>query len=118
MTVTSPKNPLRNIEVRGLVVAMTETGAVEHNDQLTLLYLGKPHFFGDAVPADSYHAYGQTGSAAHGDGGRKGDCAILLCIVDRLLVQHDRSDGVVSVMRCPSDPCEVHAGDGKTFGVW
>jgi PPOX class probable F420-dependent enzyme len=47
-----PRNPLRNIEVRGWVVEMTEEGAVEHNDQLTMLYLGKPHFFGDAVPAE------------------------------------------------------------------
>jgi PPOX class probable F420-dependent enzyme len=47
-----PRNPFRNIEVRGRVVEMTEEGAVEHNDQLTMLYLGKPHFFGDAVPAE------------------------------------------------------------------
>lgn len=47
-----PVNPLRNIEVRGRVVEMAEAGAVEHNDQLTMLYLGKPHFFGDAVPAE------------------------------------------------------------------
>jgi PPOX class probable F420-dependent enzyme len=46
-----PTEPLRNIEVRGRVVEMTEQGAVEHNDQLTMLYTGKPHFFGDAVPA-------------------------------------------------------------------
>lgn len=44
-------NPLHNIEVRGRVVAMTEEGAHAHNDALTMLYLGKPHFFGDAVPA-------------------------------------------------------------------
>lgn len=47
-----PRNPLRNIEVRGRVVEMTEAGAIEHNDQLTMLYIGKPHFFGDAVPAE------------------------------------------------------------------
>ena len=46
-----PKNPLRNIEIRGKVVEMTEVGAVEHNDELTMLYLGKSRFFGDAVPA-------------------------------------------------------------------
>lgn len=50
--VYDPGNPLRNIEVRGQVVEMTEAGAVEHNDELTMLYLGKPHFFGDAVPAE------------------------------------------------------------------
>lgn len=45
-----PANPLRNISAPPPVVEMTEAGAVEHNDQLTMLYLGKPHFFGDAVP--------------------------------------------------------------------
>lgn len=49
-----PTNPLRNIEIRGCVVEMTEEGAVEHNDELARLYLSKPDakFFGDAVPAD------------------------------------------------------------------
>ena len=49
-----PKNPLRNIEIRGCVVEMTEEGAVEHNDELARLYLGKPgaKFFGDAVPRE------------------------------------------------------------------
>ena len=48
-----PRNPLRHIEIRGLVVGMTEEGAVEHDDELARLYLGKPDakFFGDAVPA-------------------------------------------------------------------
>ena len=49
-----PKNPLHNIEIRGCVLEMTEDGAVEHNDELARLYLGKPYarFFGDAVPAE------------------------------------------------------------------
>lgn len=49
-----PGNPLRNIEIRGCVVEMTEEGAVEHNDELARLYLGRPdaRFFGDAVPAE------------------------------------------------------------------
>jgi PPOX class probable F420-dependent enzyme len=53
LLVYDPHNPLRNIEVRGLVVAMSEAGAVEHNDYLARLYLAKPgvRFFGDAVPA-------------------------------------------------------------------
>ncbi len=48
-----PANPLRNIEIRGCVVEMTENGAVEHNDALARLYLKNPDakFFGDAVPA-------------------------------------------------------------------
>jgi len=48
-----PRRPLRNIEIRGCVVEMTEDGAAEHNDTLACLYLGKPdaRFFGDAMPA-------------------------------------------------------------------
>jgi PPOX class probable F420-dependent enzyme len=48
-----PCNPLHNLEIRGIVVEMTEDGAREHNDELARLYLGQPdaHFFGDAVPA-------------------------------------------------------------------
>jgi PPOX class probable F420-dependent enzyme len=48
-----PKNPLRHIEVRGMVVEMTEDGALEHLDALTQLYLRKAEarFFGDCVPA-------------------------------------------------------------------
>lgn len=49
-----PQNVLRNIEIRGCVVEMTEEGAVEHNDELARLYMGKPDakFFGDAVPLE------------------------------------------------------------------
>lgn len=52
--VYDPSNPFHNIEVRGLVAGMTETGAVEHNDRLAQLYLGRPEarFFGDAIPAE------------------------------------------------------------------
>jgi PPOX class probable F420-dependent enzyme len=54
LLVYDPKNPLRNIEIRGCVVEMTENGAIEHNDELAQLYMGKPDakFFGDAVPAE------------------------------------------------------------------
>jgi PPOX class probable F420-dependent enzyme len=59
LLVYDPGNPARNIEVRGLVVAMSETGAVAHNDRLAQLYLGQPEgrFFGDAVPADLAQTY-------------------------------------------------------------
>ena len=59
LLVYDPKNPLWNIEIRGCVVEMTEVGAVEHNDELARLYLGKPdaHFFGDAVPAELQSRY-------------------------------------------------------------
>src|SRR3569623_1240946 len=47
-------NPLHYIEIEGVVIEMTETGAVEHNDLLTRLYTGNPaaRFFGDAVSAE------------------------------------------------------------------
>src|SRR5689334_22044905 len=53
LLICDPHNPLRIIEIRGLVVEMTEVGAVEHDDLLAQLYTGNPnaHFFGDAVPA-------------------------------------------------------------------
>lgn len=55
----NPKNPLHNIEIRGLVVEMSDEGAVEHNDELAQLYMGKPDakFFGDAVPAELQSKY-------------------------------------------------------------
>jgi PPOX class probable F420-dependent enzyme len=46
------KQPLRNIEVRGKVVEMTEGGALEHLNELNLMYNGKPNFFGDSVPKE------------------------------------------------------------------
>lgn len=54
-----PQHPLHNIEIRGLVVEMTEEGAVEHDNELAQLYLGKPDakFFGDAVLADLQSRY-------------------------------------------------------------
>jgi len=54
-----PKHPLHNIEIRGLVIEMTEEGAMEHNDELTRLYLRKPDakFFGDSVPAELQSKY-------------------------------------------------------------
>jgi PPOX class probable F420-dependent enzyme len=59
LLVYDPHNPLRNIEVRGLVVEMTEEGAVEHDDRLAQLYTGKwdARFFGDAVPAGLIEVY-------------------------------------------------------------
>jgi PPOX class probable F420-dependent enzyme len=59
LLVYDPKNPLRNIEIRGCVVEMTEDGAVEHNDELARLYLDKPDakFFGDAVLAELHTRY-------------------------------------------------------------
>ena len=54
LLIFDPGNPLRNIEIRGCVVEMTEDGAVAHNDELARLYMGRPDakFFGDAIPAE------------------------------------------------------------------
>ena len=59
LLIYDPKDPLRNIEIRGCVVEMTEEGALEHNDELAQLYLGKrdAKFFGDAVPAELQSRY-------------------------------------------------------------
>jgi PPOX class probable F420-dependent enzyme len=54
-----PHNPLHNMEIRGLVVDMTEEGALEHLNQLTSHYMDKPNaeFFGDSIPADLQTAF-------------------------------------------------------------
>ncbi|HVU13012.1 MAG TPA: PPOX class F420-dependent oxidoreductase [Phototrophicaceae bacterium] len=47
-------NPLHYIEIRGIVIEMTEVDALEHLNRLTSKYLGKPaaQFFGDSVSAE------------------------------------------------------------------
>lgn len=47
-----PQHPLRNIEIRGEVIEMSEENALQHLNELTQLYLDKPgaQFFGDSVP--------------------------------------------------------------------
>jgi PPOX class probable F420-dependent enzyme len=49
-----PANPLHNLEIRGIIVEITEAGAPQHLDYLTQLYLHRPdvRFFGDSVPAE------------------------------------------------------------------
>jgi PPOX class probable F420-dependent enzyme len=49
--------PLRNIEVRGQVVEMTEDGALEHLNELNMLYGSGPEFFGDSVDAELRHKF-------------------------------------------------------------
>ena len=47
-----PRHPLRSLEVRGVVVEMTEEGARQHLDELASKYAGRPiRYFGDAIPA-------------------------------------------------------------------
>jgi PPOX class probable F420-dependent enzyme len=59
LLVFDPGNPLRNIEIRGLVQEMTEFGAVGHLDDLTRLYLKKADakFFGDSISANLQDKY-------------------------------------------------------------
>ena len=51
------KKPLFNIEVRGKVIEITEEGALEHLNELNLLYTGKSNFFGDSINADLIHKF-------------------------------------------------------------
>lgn len=46
------RNPLRSLEVRGTVVEMTEAGALEHLDHLSVKYIGRGPYFGACVPAE------------------------------------------------------------------
>jgi PPOX class probable F420-dependent enzyme len=59
LLIYDPKKPLRHVEIRGLVIEMTETGALEHLNQLTRRYMGNPdaRFFGDSIPADLEERY-------------------------------------------------------------
>ena len=46
-----PLEPLRYLEVRGTVVAMTEEGAAQHLDDLASKYAGRNmRYFGDCIP--------------------------------------------------------------------
>jgi PPOX class probable F420-dependent enzyme len=47
-----PREPLRSLEIRGTVIEMTEQGALEHLDGLSMLYTGKAPYFGSCVPAE------------------------------------------------------------------
>lgn len=47
-----PCEPLRYLEIRGLVVEMTEEGALEHLDGLSELYTGRKPYFGQCVPME------------------------------------------------------------------
>ena len=47
-----PCRPLRYLEIRGMVVDMTEKGALAHLDGLSELYTGRKPYFGACVPAE------------------------------------------------------------------
>jgi len=43
---------MRYLEARGIVVEMTEQGALDHLDRLSELYTGRKPYFGECVPAE------------------------------------------------------------------
>ena len=47
-----PRQPLRSLEVRGLVIEMTEAGAMEHLDGLCELNTGRKPYFGECVSVE------------------------------------------------------------------
>lgn len=47
-----PRQPLRALELRCIVVEMTETGAGQHLDELCKLYTGRAPYFGTCVPLE------------------------------------------------------------------
>lgn len=55
-----PSNPYRYIEVRGTVEAIQSEGTINLLDELTLAYMGKPHYFGDIEPAENAEKYRGT----------------------------------------------------------
>ena len=46
-----PAEPLRYLEVRGTVVEMTEEGAMDHLDGLSMRYVGAAPYFGRCIDA-------------------------------------------------------------------
>jgi len=44
-----PRRPLRSLEIRGVVEEMTEDGALEHLDGLSLKYTGAAPYFGRCI---------------------------------------------------------------------
>lgn len=51
LLIVDRKDTSRWIEIRGVVVEMTQDGAEAHADKLARLYTGKQHFYGDIYPA-------------------------------------------------------------------
>ncbi len=52
LLTNNPKQPLHSIEIRGIVIEMTEEGAEVHADKLTQLYTSKQRFYGDIYPVE------------------------------------------------------------------
>jgi PPOX class probable F420-dependent enzyme len=52
LLVVDPGNSNRYIEVRGVVDEITEEGAMEHLQAVTLAYTGQPSFYGSVAPRE------------------------------------------------------------------
>ena len=47
-----PQNPFRYLEIRGTVDEVTQENAMDLINQLTMLYVNKPNYYGGVVPAE------------------------------------------------------------------
>jgi len=52
ITVFVQDNPYSNVSIRGKTVEITEEGAEEHIDKMSMKYLGKPYPWEDRTPRD------------------------------------------------------------------
>jgi len=52
ITVFEQANPYSNVSIRGKAIEITEEGAEEHIDRMSMKYLGKPYPWEDRTPKD------------------------------------------------------------------
>src|SRR5208337_4849670 len=52
ITVFDQSNPYSNVSIRGKTIELTEEGAEEHIDKMSMKYLGRPYPWEDRTPKD------------------------------------------------------------------
>ena len=52
ITVFDQANPYSNVSIRGNTIEITEEGAEEHIDKMSMKYLGRPYPWEDRTPKD------------------------------------------------------------------
>jgi len=52
ITVFDQGNPYSNVSIRGKAIEITEEGAEEHIDRISMKYFGKPYPYEDRTPKD------------------------------------------------------------------
>lgn len=52
ITVFDQDDPYSNVSIRGRAIEISEEGAEEHIDKMSMKYLGKPYPFEDRTPKD------------------------------------------------------------------